>query len=118
MEHTGVRDKIQLSQATTDLLLAGGKSSWIVPRDELVHAKGKGELKTYWLELSRDGGHFDLSSHHGGSQQEDEEETGSEKNAFDGKTLRLIEWNVDVLTVSTGARLAADHTNLSTLSVY
>lgn len=43
MEHTGLRDRIQISQATTDLLLAGGKSSWIIPREELVHAKGKGK---------------------------------------------------------------------------
>lgn len=117
MEHTGVRDKIQLSQSTTDLLLAGGKSSWVAPREELVHAKGKGkqkdsrpdcrpthvipgELKTYWLELSREGGHFDMSSHHGSSNRSEGDDASERNAAFDGKTLRLIEWNVDVLTVS------------------
>jgi class 3 adenylate cyclase len=34
MEHTGMRDKIQLSQETADLLIAAGKTSWVVRRDD------------------------------------------------------------------------------------
>jgi class 3 adenylate cyclase len=41
MEHTGIRDRIQLSQETTDLLIAAGKTNWISRREDLVHAKGK-----------------------------------------------------------------------------
>jgi class 3 adenylate cyclase len=34
MEHTGERDKIQLSQDTADLLIAAGKSNWLVKRND------------------------------------------------------------------------------------
>ena len=40
MEHNGVRDKIQLSQETADLLIEAGKSNWLERREDLVNAKG------------------------------------------------------------------------------
>lgn len=43
---------IQLSQQTADILTAAGKGHWITPREEAVVAKGKGELATYWLQIS------------------------------------------------------------------
>ena len=49
MESTGSKSKIQVSQKTADLIIAGGHSGWIKPRESLVFAKGKGELQTYWL---------------------------------------------------------------------
>jgi Adenylate and Guanylate cyclase catalytic domain len=49
MESTGQRNRIQCSEATADLLVAGGKKHWIHLRDELVHAKGKGNVQTYWI---------------------------------------------------------------------
>ncbi|CAB9526669.1 Receptor-type guanylate cyclase gcy [Seminavis robusta] len=52
MESTGMRDKIQISQETADLLVGAGKSHWLTKRDGLVKAKGKGDLQTYWLKLS------------------------------------------------------------------
>ena len=80
MEQTGMKNMIQVSQATADALVAGGKgyanlllyclssklylfnflklfafilylSHWIRPRDEKVVAKGKGEMSTFWLEM-------------------------------------------------------------------
>jgi Adenylate and Guanylate cyclase catalytic domain len=42
VESNGIRDKIQVSQATADLLVAAGKSSWLKKRDDLIEAKGKG----------------------------------------------------------------------------
>lgn len=53
MESTGQSNKIQVSQETADLLIAAGKLSWLTAREELVSAKGKGQLQTYWLERSR-----------------------------------------------------------------
>ena len=44
MESTGVRDKIQISQETAELLYAAGKSRWVTPREDKVVAKGKGEV--------------------------------------------------------------------------
>jgi hypothetical protein len=35
--------------STADLLTKAGKGYWVKPRDDLVHAKGKGNVQTYWL---------------------------------------------------------------------
>jgi 3'5'-cyclic nucleotide phosphodiesterase/Adenylate and Guanylate cyclase catalytic domain len=51
METTGAPNKIHLSQQTANLLIAAGKSRWVKARDELVTAKGKGQLQTYWLSF-------------------------------------------------------------------
>jgi hypothetical protein len=50
MESTGARNRIHCSQATATLLESAGKS-WATRRDDLVHAKGKGELMTYRIKL-------------------------------------------------------------------
>ena len=44
MESNGIRDKIHVSQDTAELLYAAGKSKWVTPREEKIHAKGKGEV--------------------------------------------------------------------------
>lgn len=49
MESHSIPGKVQISQSTADLLLKAGKVSWIQAREGLINAKGKGELKTYWL---------------------------------------------------------------------
>ncbi|KAL7562532.1 hypothetical protein ACA910_008238 [Epithemia clementina (nom. ined.)] len=105
MESTGLRDHIQISQETADLLRAAGKGEWIVPRRDIVVAKGKGELKTYWLEVA---------SHEGASVTSGEGSDGEsivemelqaqnqgfneeEEVIFSDKAMRLIDWNVDLL---------------------
>jgi hypothetical protein len=55
MESTGQRNKIHISQATAALLVDGGMEHWFVPRENLVTAKGKGEMQTYWINVSRMG---------------------------------------------------------------
>lgn len=42
MESTGVRNKIQLSEATVGMLKKRNKAHWVRPREDKVHAKGKG----------------------------------------------------------------------------
>lgn len=49
MESTGIKNKIQISHATCDLLIQAGKDHWIRPREETIQAKGKGFMQTYWL---------------------------------------------------------------------
>lgn len=61
MESTGERNRIHLSKSTADLLVAAGKSYWVKPRQDLVHAKGKGFVQTFWL-VSRDSVDFPQSS--------------------------------------------------------
>lgn len=54
MESTGIKKKIQISQESAELILAAGKANWIKPRKDIVHAKGKGDLQTFWLLPKRE----------------------------------------------------------------
>ena len=47
MESNGVRDRIQISQETADLLVAAGKEDWFAPREDKVMAKGKGKFLSH-----------------------------------------------------------------------
>ena len=49
MESTGQCGRIQISESTKNELVAHGKSAWFAPRDDVVHVKGKGDTRTYWL---------------------------------------------------------------------
>jgi class 3 adenylate cyclase len=49
MESNGERERIHVSQATANELIARGKSSWLVTRPDKIVAKGKGEMQTYWV---------------------------------------------------------------------
>ena len=49
METNGAPHKIHISSDTADLLIEAGKEHWIKAREDLVKAKGKGEMQTYWV---------------------------------------------------------------------
>ena len=51
MESNGVPDRIHVSQATADALILRGKSQWLIPRETLVEAKGKGVMQTYFVNI-------------------------------------------------------------------
>ncbi len=53
MESTEKDDMIQISEATADLQNSAGKSHWMRCREELVSVKGKGEMRTYWVNPIR-----------------------------------------------------------------
>ena len=40
MESTGVPDKVQISQATANLLIKEGKARWVRERDDIIEVKG------------------------------------------------------------------------------
>lgn len=44
--------RIHISQATADELILMGKKSWLIAREELVEAKGKGSLQCYFVEVA------------------------------------------------------------------
>jgi len=54
MESTGVKRKIQVSQETAELIIAANRPNWVKPREDIIIAKGKGELQTYWLLPQRE----------------------------------------------------------------
>jgi len=120
MESTGERDKIQLSQATADLILKAGKVHWIQKREKKVVAKGKGELQTYWLDTTKRSrrhstgensrcsiSSIDSRSTQGTLGQSDsvdgksaiwgDEEELPEEATQRSKHQRLIDYNVDLL---------------------
>eukprot|EP00977_Amphora_coffeiformis_P016683 scaffold5233_cov178-Amphora_coffeaeformis.AAC.3 len=49
MESTGAAGRIHISQNTADLLVSAGLDSWVVPRETMIEAKGKGKLQTFWI---------------------------------------------------------------------
>lgn len=52
METTGTAGKVHISTSTANALTIAGKESWIIRREEMVEAKGKGLLQTYWLRVN------------------------------------------------------------------
>eukprot|EP00980_Cylindrotheca_fusiformis_P003023 scaffold702_cov99-Cylindrotheca_fusiformis.AAC.2 len=112
MEHTGERNRIQLSQTTANMLAEAGLAQWILPRGSKIFVKGKGEMQTYWLRKSkaRKPKKTDLKSSDMATVAESVETAeesdsleeivlGVEGNSHQGMTKieRLVEWNVEVL---------------------
>lgn len=110
MESNGKPGRIQLSNECADLLIASGRSHWLEARVDKIHAKGKGELSTFWLMRT--------SGASGGSGSEVSESTSEETTStmstpasedapqVDPKLARLVSWNVQNL-VTPLERIAA-----------
>ena len=116
VESTSMRNRIHISEETANLLETASKGHWIKPREDLVHAKGKGELKTFWL-ICKDasGGSersgatpasdvrrttMDLTSLAMSNPEIPEtvmESAIPEKTELSPKMLRLVDWNAEVL---------------------
>ena len=110
LESTSEVNRIQISKETADLLEAAGKGHWCKPREDMVVAKGKGELQTYWLNNIKTGGARSIVSfvsapkEHLGTSAEAENSfeinSGRSANSIhkvDKKLERLVNWNVEVL---------------------
>jgi hypothetical protein len=104
MESTGERSRIHISQVTADIIIASGKSNWVMKRQDVVHAKGKGAIQTYWVL----GGSAKSAAGNSSNESEgallatSDELTPSlpspatiEKANM--KQARLVEWHVDIL---------------------
>ena len=92
IESTGQTNRIHMSKDTADLLIQAGKPHWVQPRSDLVSAKGKGTMQTYWLE--------DASSSGAAPTQlcESTKDMWANAEVTDSKTDRLIDWQVDVFS--------------------
>jgi hypothetical protein len=53
MESSSLPLKILISQGTASLIVEAGKGHWLTARKELVNARGKGLVQTYWLDATR-----------------------------------------------------------------
>ena len=83
-----VRDKIHCSQETADLIANAGHDQWLTPREDEVNIKGKGLLRTFFVDV-REGSKISDSARGQGRS------VGELCKA--NKTDRLIEWMVQVL---------------------
>ena len=50
MESNGAKGRIHVSEQTVAELQMSGFGHWAKPREDLVEAKGKGTLQTYWID--------------------------------------------------------------------
>lgn len=94
MESTGMSNRIQVSNATADLLKSAGKGHWLFRR-EGVHAKGIGVLDTYWLDVNARS--HDSRSETGSEINGTEEMNLTELSPKANKRDRLIEWMVELM---------------------
>jgi hypothetical protein len=53
MESNGHPHRIHVSEATALLLEQSGKAHWITEREDRIIAKGKGEMRTFWVDSIR-----------------------------------------------------------------
>eukprot|EP00980_Cylindrotheca_fusiformis_P001232 scaffold331_cov117-Cylindrotheca_fusiformis.AAC.10 len=108
IETTGKRDMIHVSQETADKLIKVGKAHWLKLREDRVTAKGKGELTTYWLRITRKKANRKANGgllHSTNSQQSDDEvDLLSPRPSFgedklSEKQSRLVDWISSELAV-------------------
>jgi len=64
MESSGKKNMIQVSPETAKLVKSAGKEQWLVPRADIVVAKGKGEIQTYWIKPLKESGPLAAVSEH------------------------------------------------------
>ena len=106
MESNGAKERIHVSQETADLIEAANKPHWLTPREDKIHAKGKGELQTYWLEIKRDNnmsGNMSLESESESDYSDFTEEDSLAEDidgeiVLDERSQRLVDWTVDQLS--------------------
>lgn len=97
VESTGFRNQVHLSSDTAKLLIDAGKEHWIKKREDLVTAKGKGALQTYWLVTPGllEGMNNDAAN------PESAHRVGLDLNQLEAslppKIQRLVMWNVEIL---------------------
>eukprot|EP00980_Cylindrotheca_fusiformis_P008039 scaffold1710_cov120-Cylindrotheca_fusiformis.AAC.5 len=113
MESSGERDRIQVTQATADLLKEAGFARWLVPRSTTIFVKGKGEMQTFWLRkakspVAKGSDMKSIMSTVEETNRTDADESTGRSSGEDGldpedihvltKTQLLVEWDVTLLT--------------------
>jgi hypothetical protein len=99
MESTGAPGKIQMSKDTAKSITDLGKANWLIPRNEVITAKGKGEMRTFWLKISSSKAQKRSSTRSMEAYGSDSEEGDEEQIAVESQKQfdRLIDWNVEIM---------------------
>eukprot|EP00980_Cylindrotheca_fusiformis_P013632 scaffold3508_cov113-Cylindrotheca_fusiformis.AAC.12 len=100
LEHSGERNRVQISQATADLLAEAGLSHWTTPRERTIYLKGKGDMQTYWMRKTKSSRQATPTETIGTVLHSELTERSEDSDSEEGmdKTERLVEWTVKVLT--------------------
>lgn len=122
MESNGAPGRIQSSEATAILLRKAGKDRWLTARSDLVTAKGKGRMQTYWLAPAsksmrnrRTNSDDELSDMDCSESRRFWADASTDTSSLDpshsgiadlhlqeafrvSKQLRLVDWNVEILS--------------------
>ncbi|KAL7566017.1 hypothetical protein ACA910_011036 [Epithemia clementina (nom. ined.)] len=80
MESTGAPSMIHCSQTTAELLIGAGKGHWVTPREDAVEAKGKGVLKTFWINPRANKQESEATS-----------KSGSSNDPIDVKEIQIVD---------------------------
>ena len=83
IESNGKANRIHASDSTAKLLIQSGKSHWVKPREDTIIAKGKGEMKTFWIQPHTN--RSVMTSSENGAEEEDGvklEEKAQMNNSF------------------------------------
>ncbi|KAG7355294.1 adenylate and guanylate cyclase catalytic domain containing protein [Nitzschia inconspicua] len=112
MESSSKPNRIQASQKTAELIVEARRGHWLTARKDLVNAKGKGLLQTFWLnpKVLKSSGSVvssveDLETEHSIESDNIEESEGkstvgrpffSSQEISEEKLQRLIDWNVEL----------------------
>lgn len=98
-DSTGLKGRIQCSQSTAEALAVAGKQHWVRPREDLVSAKGKGILKTYWIVPNSKAGSESASTDNSARSNFEEIELPQEIYAEELlKREREIDWITELLS--------------------
>jgi Adenylate and Guanylate cyclase catalytic domain len=114
MESGGKKERVHVSEQTALQLIMHGKEDWIVRREDVVQAKGKGKMVTFWLKLtgiSRGAGSIANCSDRGDDETFSPvnqtnsvqcmgwnvEMPASKTNDLDHRNDRLADWNSEIL---------------------
>ena len=64
VESHGARNRIHCSEETANLLKEAGKQNWLMPREDKIHAKGKGEVRRiFFMKNGYNETNFQFVSH-------------------------------------------------------
>jgi class 3 adenylate cyclase len=105
IESSSQPGRIHISSETAEFLVKDGKGHWIEKRHDLITAKGKGSLQTYWLKRINGKHCVGRDDRDGGSSTTTDPDEPKDKdlrdldesNLLSEKTGRLIEWNTETL---------------------
>jgi len=104
IESNGKPNYIHVSNEFANLLIEAGKAGWLTRREEVIVAKGKGELTTWWLHpekgVSSAGSSCSDESSTGGISDADDDECSELNEEIDGldpHIQHLIDWNARCL---------------------